>query len=173
MHAARVRFAAEGLTASLRAIAGDAGVNLGLVHRHFGSKEALVSEVLSDVAARGRRRLAAASSLPEALEMIARAAGGGDDDLAVYVRLLAWILLAGHEPRDFQRQFPAMSDVLALGQPDDRRLVLLAVAAVFGWEVFAPHLAEMLGYATRPEADTEFVGVLRDRLLGPAGVDGG
>ena len=35
------RFAAEGFGASVRAIAGDAGVSPGLVLHHFGSKEAL------------------------------------------------------------------------------------------------------------------------------------
>ena len=46
LDAAARHFAAQGANASLRDIATDAGVNLGLIHRHFGNKDDLLQAVL-------------------------------------------------------------------------------------------------------------------------------
>jgi AcrR family transcriptional regulator len=50
LHAARARFLAEGVDgASLRAIARDAGTNLGMVYYYYPSKDALFSAVVEQV----------------------------------------------------------------------------------------------------------------------------
>lgn len=48
LNAAEQLFAAQGFAAtSLRSITGEAGVNLAAIHYHFGSKEALIREILA------------------------------------------------------------------------------------------------------------------------------
>ncbi|MCC6271418.1 MAG: helix-turn-helix transcriptional regulator, partial [Microbacteriaceae bacterium] len=51
--AASRRFAQHGRKASLRDIAADAGVNLGLIHRHFGNKDDLLRAALTEHAGAG------------------------------------------------------------------------------------------------------------------------
>jgi len=46
--AARARFAAEGIDAQIDAIARDAGVAVGTIYHHFGSKDALLEAIVYD-----------------------------------------------------------------------------------------------------------------------------
>src|SRR5438045_854495 len=68
--AAKRRFATQGPSASTREIAADADVNLGLLHRHFGSKESLIRAVFADASAQGYARTADVSSVAQALDRI-------------------------------------------------------------------------------------------------------
>ncbi|MBM4608397.1 TetR family transcriptional regulator, partial [Rhodococcus hoagii] len=45
--AARRLLAAKGLSFSMRELAADAGVNLGLIHKHVGNKDDVVRAVLA------------------------------------------------------------------------------------------------------------------------------
>jgi AcrR family transcriptional regulator len=161
--AARERFAAHGLTASLRDIAADAGVNLGLVHRHFGSKEALVRAVFADAAETGRTRIASASSFTEALDRLIESAGDGRD---VYARMLALLLLDGVTSAELQHEFPTIDRLRALGGDADRPLVLLTLLANLGWPIFGAHLATSLGYAEPRDALDELGALLHHLAAG-------
>src|ERR1044071_9702544 len=97
--AAKKRFASQGPAASTREIAADAEVNLGLLHRHFGTKEALIRAVFADAAATGYARTADTSSLQEALAQTIDGIVTAD---STYVRMLAGMLLAGKRPSDLQ-----------------------------------------------------------------------
>lgn len=162
--AAQRRFAAEGPRASLRDIAADAGVNLGLLHRHFGTKAALIHEVLAAAATRASVHLSDLSSVEEALGAITRSAIRHDDTMHAYVRMLAWLLLAGEDTRQLQNEFPTMSHVVEIAGPERRALVLLTIAAAFGWETFGPHLSRMVGYRSEERAATDLGRALAEAI---------
>jgi AcrR family transcriptional regulator len=156
--AARARFAEEGLTASLRDIAKDANVNLGLVHRHFGSKEALIRDVFEQSAERGRERIASATTFGDALDRLLQTAAVGDHS---YSRMLTLMLLAGADPRELQDDHPTIARLVELGGPERRPLVLLALLTTFGWPIFKEHLAPVLGYKSTDAAFADLASLLR------------
>jgi AcrR family transcriptional regulator len=152
--AARQRFAREGLTASLRDIAADAGVNLGLVHRHFGSKDALVRAVFTEAAEHGRAQIASASSFTEALDRLVASGTGGND---TYGRMLALLLLDGAAPGALQDEFPTIARLRELGGDAERPLILMLLLTNLGFSVFGGHLAAALGYASPDDAQHELL----------------
>ncbi|HEY6316664.1 MAG TPA: helix-turn-helix domain-containing protein, partial [Acidimicrobiia bacterium] len=109
LDAAADLFAARGPAAvSVRDVAARAGVNHGLVHRHFGSKEALVGTTLEQLAA------AAAAPAPDArsADELGRLVGRTVDDR--FWRVLAWSLLEGREPAGLQAHFPVLDELVRL-----------------------------------------------------------
>jgi AcrR family transcriptional regulator len=153
--AARQRFAREGLTASLRDIAADAGVNLGLVHRHFGTKNALVRAVFTDAAERGRAQVATSPSFPAAVDRLLASMANGDD---TYGRMLALLLLDGAQPGALTEEFPTISRLRELGGDAARPLILMLLLGNLGFAVFGGHLAAALGYASPDAARAELLG---------------
>lgn len=162
LDAAGRELAAKGAAgASVRAIAAAAGVNHGLVHRHFGSKEAMVAAVLDDLAGRIGARAAADPAWPfGATETEAAAAAPGDDELLDrFWRVLARTILDGGDPAALQRHHPYVQGAVARlrerGLPDDgaRLAAAQAVALTLGWLLFEPFLegAAGLDRATRPD----------------------
>ena len=143
---------------AVRDVAAAAKVNHGLVHRHFGSKGALVQVVMDSLAAeladpRARPRdLAAHLAQLEARLQRSR-----------YPRVLAHALLEGHDPRDFQHAFPVLRDLVAAMRSaqkngaldpdlDARVLVALGAAAGLGWLIFEPYLLVASGIPSRSRA---------------------
>ena len=90
LRAARQRFAKDGYDrVSVRDIAADAGVNIALISRYFGSKEGLFVEALSSAGRFPDLRAASPAELPE--KMLARIldqpdAYGGENPLAALLR---------------------------------------------------------------------------------------
>lgn len=135
-------FAEKGPAAtSIRDLAGHSGVNHGLVYRHFGSKEQLVSAVLDHLAEAG-----------------AVARKGTDDDMeaagGLHLRVLAWAILDGYEVATLQHDFPFVTHLVDRarrhgrpGQPDvDARLRAAHAAALeLGWRLFEPFLRGAAG----------------------------
>ena len=154
----------EGLRASLRDIAADADVNVGLIHRHFGNKDDLVREVLAAQARAGASAVAGADGLGAAFEwMFRQLADGGD-----YVRLVAWLLLDEGGHRRHQQEFPtvqALRDKLPPG--GDELPVMAAMALLYGWTVFGDQLADAFGYHDRSELDLR-LGALAAELVATA-----
>jgi len=131
-------FAERGVNGvAVREVAEAAGVNAGLVHRYVGAKDDLVREVM--------RRIS--SNLAEELE-------GGDDptygdrrDATVdtYMRILAHLILEGHDLDALDLDFPLMRYVVGrlTADPscDVRDAQMRAVCLIsldIGWRLFEP-----------------------------------
>jgi len=156
LDAAADLFAARGPAAvSVRDVAARAGVNHGLVHRHFGSKEALVAATLEQLAA------AAAAPVPDArsADELGRLVGRTVDER--FWRVLAWSLLEGREPAGLQAHFPVLDELVRLvgrehrdaGSSDDPRLVVVqAVAFALGSLLFEAYLRHAVGLGDADDA---------------------
>ena len=163
--AARRRLAAEGPGASLRDIAADADVNLGLLYRHFGTKDDLIRAVFLDNAESGLTIVEDAATFDEAFERLLDSFRTGEP---TYPRMLAWMLLSGRTPTELQSDFPTIERLVALGAGDTpaarRPVILLVLLAMYGWQVFADQLLVALDYdaAEKPAVLDELVQLLVD-----------
>jgi len=146
---------------SVRAIAAEAGVNHGLVHRHFGSKGELVRAAIARTAARimaggapgiASRTFAVLAEGPEIPRVVARAClDGPHDDLA----------LAGPPPdqlAEIVRPIDRALRALGVTGVDGRVVNGLVAAALLGWFVFRPLLER--GYAIEPGDDPQVARLL-------------
>jgi len=142
-------FAEKGPAAtSIREVAARAGVNHGLLHRHFGSKRQLLAatlQYLADSAATLRESGASAAQLEAAHELQAR----------VMVRSM----LDGFPIEELQQRFPGMERFLEqvrAGHTDERQARLLAAHAMalqFGWGLMAPTLRVAFGLNNLSDAE--------------------
>ncbi len=147
--AASELFAEKGPAAtSIREVAARAGVNHGLLHRHFGSKHQLLAATLQHLADSGaklRESGAPAEKLQAAQELQAR----------VMVRSR----LDGFPVEELQERFPGMERFLEevrSGVSDDRQARLLAAHAMalqFGWGLMAPTLRVAFGLNELSDAE--------------------
>jgi AcrR family transcriptional regulator len=153
-------FAKRGPSAvAVREIAARARVNHGLVHRHFGSKDALVRAVLDRLLVGMRSAFSVGPSLPRArrdlIEAVAREQR--------YWKILARALLDGQKRWLKDADFPivrAAIEGVRLAQErgevpkrwDARELVASYIALVLGWLVFEPFIVAATGLtAPSPE----------------------
>ncbi len=149
---------------SLRSIARAAGVNHGLVHRHFGTRDDLIDRLMERTATKWTEELERTHDYLAAIESIL-----GPDDRAsttagAWLRLLAWSLLT--EPPDrwgaVQRRYATLDRLPALltdGGPEDTVITTAAALALaFGWRFFHPYLRAALGLE-----DVDFT-VLQDAM---------
>jgi AcrR family transcriptional regulator len=135
---------------SLRGIAREAGVNHGLVHRHFGTRDDLIDKLLERTAARWAASLESTPDFDAALDSIL-----GSDDTAsrsagTWLRLLAWSLLTDTPRLSDQTQSQgAVLDRLPglLSSEDDEGAAITTAAAlalVYGWRFFHPYIRSAL-----------------------------
>jgi len=149
LEAASELFAERGPAAtSIREVAARAGVNHGLLHRHFGSKRQLLAATLQHLADSGaalRDSGASQQQLEAAHELQAR----------VMVRSM----LDGFPVEELQQRFPGMErflDEVRSGHTDERQARLLAAHAMalqFGWGLMAPTLRVAFGLNDLSDAD--------------------
>jgi TetR/AcrR family transcriptional regulator, repressor for neighboring sulfatase len=149
LEAASELFAEKGPTAtSIREVAARAGVNHGLLHRHFGSKSQLLAatlQYLADSGAALHESGAPAAQLEAAQELQAR----------VMVRSV----LDGFPIEELQKRFPGMERFLQqvrVGHDDERQARLLAAHAMalqFGWGLMAPTLRVAFGLNNLSDAE--------------------
>jgi len=164
---------------SIRDVAKAAGVNHGLVHRHFGSKSALVAAAVAKLSAevhRGSPEHAAMSAAtflflkmhPDVPRLVARACLDGPAELLHH---------AAPPPRrlgEIIRPIRVALDRLGLGAELDPHVVnALASAALLGWFLFRPLFKK--GFGLPHDADKQLyllLGRLDRMLLGIAGEPG-
>lgn len=140
LEAASQEFAAKGTAASLREIAAAAGVHLSLIDRYFGTKDDLLRSVLARNAEGGRRVVDDAADVVQAMRDVFLQTTQRDR----YIRIVAWLLLAGVPADKIQAEYPA---IRALRDRGDREGVgdldvLAAFALTYGWTVFGDQLLD-------------------------------
>jgi len=144
-------FAARGPAAvSARDIAAEAGVNYGLLHRYFGTKDAVLGETME----RLRSRIASIGDPVADQPTIAANLLDLTEEFTAYTRTLAWALLAGTDPHQLQGHFPSVTEMIGeLGgssDDEDHRLEARVVAGavmslVLGWRLFEPWIFAATG----------------------------
>lgn len=161
LDAAADLFALRGPAAtSIREVAARSGVNHGLVYRHFGTKEELVSAVLDHVSDR----------FNEAVD-------SGSDDAGLVAerqwRVLARAILDGYPVGQLQHRFPIVHQLVTearLANTDDTAARLAAghvVALELGWRLFEPFIRSAAGLEDlEPDALWQATSGLSRRVLG-------
>jgi AcrR family transcriptional regulator len=150
------------MSASLRDIAADAEVNIGLIHRHLGNKDDLLRQVLAAQAQAGAALVEEARDPATALEWMFTHVGRGGD----YTRMVAWLLLSGRH-RDFQQEYPTIAALRAQLGPDGDSVPLLgAMAMLYGWTVFGDQLLDAFETSVdeRPGLERQLARLAADML---------
>jgi AcrR family transcriptional regulator len=135
---------------SVRQVAAAAGVNHGLVHRHFGSKERLLQSVLDQLAGAVASRMGPERP-DETLSDLLLAAFGATERGGMHWRILTRSILDGLDPRDLQDGFPVAERLLAAARRDNPTtlspyaLVTLFLTVGLGLLVFEPYLRAATG----------------------------
>jgi AcrR family transcriptional regulator len=148
---------------SVREVAAAAGVNHGLVHHYFGSKDALLRAVLEDLAAHVADEVAAWD-------------GRGDwfatgDATARHARITAYLLLDARSPAAVQTEFPAVAALVrelqrrGTTEQEARRRAAQVTALVLGWQLFEPFVVKAAGLRPRRPAGPALLSDGVHRLL--------
>jgi len=162
---------------SLRAIAARAGVNYGLIHHYFGTKEAILAELLRRASANGAARMDHSRTVDDALEQLVITETDTN-----YARMLAWAMLDDTDPQRLVSASPAIAHITGLvtqqladrGDTDlDPKIVAaVIVSAVLGWRLFRPFVMVAGELTDRDEREvTELVATTLRAMVG-ATVDG-
>lgn len=156
LQAAAELFAEQGPSASSnRDIAERAGVNYGLIHRHFGSREDLIREVMTRMARDFR------ASLERAVRE-GRSPLRAATESPAYVRALGRAALDGLDLTALQHENPTIDSILELlaessehGElgVDDRIRIALVSASVLGWAVFGPFVRDAVDLEDLDDAE--------------------
>ena len=166
LDAAGRHFAARGANASLRDIAADAGVNLGLIHRHFGNKDDLLQAVLDAQRRAGADLVGASPDVATAVREIFEETVYKDQ----HVRTLAWLLLDEEQGRSLRHEYPTIDALRARvgDDPEARTRLMAAFTMVYGWTVFGPQLLEAFGWSRDDRAAVEQdLAALLDTVIAP------
>jgi AcrR family transcriptional regulator len=143
---------------SLRSIAARAGVNYGLVHRHFGTKEAVIRAAMHHVVARSLGYIEDSSDLVEAIGSVLPRSTGS------HSRLVAWSILQFviDDVMPAEDAFlTRMRDLAAADVPRDSADADLEasfragtiLALLYGWRLFEPYLVRGLGLESLSHAE--------------------
>jgi AcrR family transcriptional regulator len=145
IEAATGLFADRGPAAvSLREVAQGANVNLGLIHRHIGSKTDLLRAVL-----RARPGMAAADTLRTPEEISLFLLGAGPEPPA-YTLILLRAALDGYDLSELGVDFPLVERTSAalrtrMSPVDADLRTALAAAMLLGWHALGRTLLEVFG----------------------------
>lgn len=159
----------------MREISALANVNHGLLHRHFGSKEELLSQILDRHVSVFRAELARVKSAEDAVRTLQNI----HEKQPSFVRMLAFLILEQREIGDFTRQTggtAAFRDILhATGIPDNDAKDTAAILTAFmlGWALFKGFATTAAGCdgsdARRLALSTSFLELALERTLSSGG----
>lgn len=162
--AATQLFAARGPAAvGVREIAREAGVNHGLVHRHFGSKQGLLRAVMTRLADEQNSGLGDAAD--ERLVGLLSRAWTNANDAGLHWRILARSILDGEDPGELQESFPVVNRLLEAarrerpGPMSPEAFTVCLVSTGLGLMLFGPFLRAVI------DCDEEAWRALRLELL--------
>lgn len=135
---------------SLRAIAREADVNHGMVHRHFGTRDDLVDSLLERMATNWTAQTQATGDFTSAVDSILGPPDDAEASAGTWIRLLAWSLLTDAPGRSAESQrryatldlLPGMLDEHS--SDDAATTTAAALALVFGWRFFHPYIRAAL-----------------------------
>ena len=148
VRAATTLFAEQGISGtSVRAIAQAAGVNHGLVHRHFGSKEGLLRAVMARLSEEVTQTMPPERD-DETLTDVLYGAVGPSQQL--HTRIVARAMLEGRSPRELQDQFPVVERLMKAsarmkGSLSPEARVALILSTSLGLVTFQDYLREAIG----------------------------
>lgn len=151
-------FAEHGVAGvSLRDIAAHAGVNHGLIHRHFGSKENLRKKTQEYLAKKVRDDIGAPDNFADVLKRAENALQKHPQ----FWKVMARSFLDGEIKGDIQSEFPFVHDMVELvraGQKQgiikidlDPRYIVAAVCAYgLGMRIFEKYIMDGTGLGNEP-----------------------
>jgi TetR/AcrR family transcriptional regulator, repressor for neighboring sulfatase len=158
--------------ASLRDVAREANVNLGLIHRYIGGKQDLLAEVLARRPGMPPLPPAVAGSPEELVELILQIIATD----AAYTRVMMRAALDGFDVQQAHGAFPLIdraseSTRAALPRVDADARVALLSAATLGWQVVGALMLNILDQTELTEQ--ELARTLRPALLAFLTADAG
>jgi AcrR family transcriptional regulator len=153
---------------SMRSIAARADVNYGLVHRHFGTKDAVIRAAMHRVVARSLGFIEDSHDLVEAVDSVLPRSTGA------HARLIAWSILqyviddVMPEEDVFLKRLRELASANVDPSSPDAELQAgikagSLLAMLYGWRLFEPYLVRGLGLQglTHKELNAQ----IRDHLM--------
>lgn len=148
----------EGL--SLRSIAARAGVNYGLVHRHFGTKDAVIRAAMDRVVKKSLEFIDGSENLTDAIDRVLPYSTGS------HARLLAWTILQYVVEDILPERDMFLERLRELALVDKQRVtaedkleaavtVGSVMAMLWGWRLFEPYLLRELGLQSTSRAKVD------------------
>lgn len=153
---------------SLREVAERAGVNYGLIHHYFGTKEALMSELMRAYTTYGRTFIG--QDAPETTANLFNADSGN------FAEIFTWMVLDGADPRKVfgdTSSMQAYTDVIEQhwrerGDPADAPFEPRLVAAfvmfnILVWDLYAPYIRALASLEDKelPELRDDMLAMLQ------------
>jgi TetR/AcrR family transcriptional regulator, repressor for neighboring sulfatase len=153
---------------SLRSIAARAGVNYGLVYRHFRTKEAVIRAAMDRVVARSMHFTEDCTDLVDAMDSVLPRSTGA------HARLLAWAILQYLVDDILPAEDPFLQRLRDLAKADhaddlpdaDTAAKVKAgslLAMLYGWRLFEPYLVR--GLQLEQLSHEELDALIRGRML--------
>jgi TetR/AcrR family transcriptional regulator, repressor for neighboring sulfatase len=152
---------------SLRGIASRAGVNYGLVYRHFGTKDEVIRAALNRRLEKGLQSISGCEDLMEAMDVFL------DQSTGSYARLLAWATLQYVLDDIMPPQDLVLQRIVELAKQDEAAdddeaktavLVGSLISMVYGWRLFGPYLVPELGLKDLSQAQLD--ALIREVMVG-------
>jgi AcrR family transcriptional regulator len=147
---------------SLREVAARAGVNYGLIHRHFGTKDRLLVALFQEFVLYGGQYIRSSDTIHDAIDGTFTADQGG------WARIFSWVALDGVPPEQTFRDTSIMAAFQRLiteewehGGPaparresfDPRVVSSFVMLMISVWDFYAPYMRQVDDWGDRTMED--------------------
>ena len=157
---------------SLQAVADDAGVNRGLIHRHFGSKAALLAAVMYQIRDDYLDELDPNASVLDLLFLPIKNLVQNP----VMGRILIWMTSEEIDPDVFGAGYPLIRQsehlLAAAGVDNPTAVIGHQLSAAYGWIMFETNMMHALGQDEVEQARDQFLAYARSVLEREVGTEG-